>query len=156
MIRATNRIYVKISIYDYKAGRHRVIQHDYKTTTKAFRFYNHLKTMIGLSNAHVARQAGKPFGLLRRWLSRTYGVDGYLVALPGVFHERTLRIEEPTQVVDDVVLPPVPGSSRFDNCGATHRSLNMMVQAAAHEQEKEEASLTLSPQWPNATQRSRM
>src|SRR5208282_6426580 len=27
---------------------------------------------------------------------------------------------------------------------------------AAHEQEKEEDSLTISPQWPNATQRSRM
>ena len=95
MIRATNRIYVKIFIYDYEAGRYRVIKRDYKTATKAFRFYNHLKTMIGLSNAHVARQAGKPFDLLRRWLSRTYGVDGYLVALSGVFHERTLQIEEP-------------------------------------------------------------
>jgi len=148
VIKTTNRIYVKISIYDYEAGHHRVIQRDYKTATKAFRFCNHLKTMIGLSNTHVARQAGKPFGLLRRWLSRTYGVDGYLVALPGVFYERTLQIEEPKPVMDDVVLPPVPGGRRVVIYDEAHK-LSMDAQ-------KELLSVNLSPQWPNATQRSRL
>ena len=67
---------------------------------------------------------------------------------------RAASFEEKLSAAYDYMgLTPMPG---FDNRGATHRSLNMLVQAAAHEQEKEEASLTLSPQWPNATQRSRM